>query len=327
MYEKFYKLSAQPFRLSPDPGYYFESQSHKRAMAYLTYGLSQGEGFIVITGVIGAGKTMLAEKLISELDRSENLLGTVVTTQLDAVETLRMVALAFGIPCNGNDKATLLKKIETFLVTKSAEGLRPLLIIDEAHNLPMQSLEELRMLSNFHVEYKMAVQVILLGQPQLSTVLASPGLEQVRQRIIASVALDRLNKSDTRTYIEHRLSVAGWQGDPQFTDRAFEDIHEITGGLPRQINKLCSRLLLVGYLDQLHVIDEDVVGKALQELGSELNADYDWLPAVEEPNATTSVGSQDISLDRRFASLEADVKDNKRRIKQALDLLTQRFNS
>lgn len=327
MYESFYKLSAQPFRLSPDPGYYFESQSHKRAMAYLTYGLSQGEGFIVITGAIGTGKTTLAEKLISELDRSENLLGTVVTTQLDAVDILRMVAFAFGIPVNGDDKATLLKKIEAFLVTKSAEGLRPLLIIDEAQNLPKQSLEELRMLSNFHVEYKMAVQVLFLGQPQLSAVLASPGLQQVRQRIIASVAIDRMNRSDTRAYIEHRLSVAGWQGDPEFTDRAFEDIYEITRGLPRQINKLCSRLLLVGCLDQLHVIDENVVNEALQELQGEINADYDWTPAAEEPKATNSVAPQDITLDRRFARLEEDVKDNKRCIKQVLDLLTQHLDS
>jgi putative secretion ATPase (PEP-CTERM system associated) len=327
MYETFYKLSAQPFRLSPDPGYYFESQSHKRAMAYLTYGLSQSEGFVVITGAIGTGKTTLAEKLISELDPSENLLGTMVTTQLDAIDTLRMVALAFDIPLNGDDKASLLKKVETFLVTKSAEGLRPLLIIDEAQNLPVQSLEELRMLSNFHVEYKMAVQVIFLGQPQLSAILASPELEQVRQRIIASVALDRLNEADTRTYIEHRLSVAGWQGDPQFTDRAFNDIYQITNGLPRQINKLCSRLLLVGYLDQLHVIDENVVGKALQELQSDLNADFDWVSAPDRTKAADPVTSQEIALDRRFARLEEDVSDNKRQISQVLDLLTQRFDS
>jgi hypothetical protein len=250
-----------------------------------------------------------------------------VTTQLDAIDTLRMVALAFDIPLNGNDKASLLKKVETFLVTKSAEGLRPLLIIDEAQNLPVQSLEELRMLSNFHVEYKMAVQVIFLGQPQLSAILASPELEQVRQRIIASVALDRLNEADTRTYIEHRLSVAGWQGDPQFTDRAFNDIYQITNGLPRQINKLCSRLLLVGYLDQLHVIDENVVGKALQELQSDLNADFDWVSAPDRTKAADPVTSQEIALDRRFARLEEDVSDNKRQISQVLDLLTQRFDS
>ena len=259
MYESFYNLSAEPFQLNPDPRFYYESESHEKALAYLTYGVNQGEGFVVITGDIGSGKTTLAQKLTTQIDEAKYLVANLISTRVDSRDLLQMVGTGFGLDCEDWTKATLLARLAAFLQGKFAEGLKPILLFDEAQNLSIDCLEELRLLTNVHVNYRTALQIIFLAQPQFSQMLARPELSQLRERITASVELGRLSASETRGYIEHRLSIAGWKGDPKFSDDVFPKIHEVTGGLPRQINKVCSRLLLAAYLDQIHDLDEPLL--------------------------------------------------------------------
>jgi len=281
MYETFYKLTARPFQLSPDPRFFYGSPGHKRAMSYLRYGISQGEGFIVITGDIGTGKTMLVRTLFSELSRDNLTAAQLVTTQLEAEDILRMVAASFGLAHEGLDKATLLKNLETFMVARAREGKRVLLVVDEAHNLPPRSLEELRMLTNFQLGGRVLFQSFLLGQKEFRENLQSPLLEQLRQRVIAAYHLEPLDEEQTRGYIEHRLRTAGWRDDPGFTDQAHALIYESTGGIPRKINMLCDRLLLFGCLEELHELDRPHVQTVLKELEEEKGAGLQ--PAAPAP--------------------------------------------
>ena len=331
MYVSFYKFSGRPFQLSPDPRFFYGSRNHQKAMAYLQYGLNQGEGFIVITGDIGAGKTTLVGHLLEQLDPTKYLAAKLVTTQLQADDTLRMVASAFGIPMEGIDKATLLRRLEAFLLDNQRRGRRVLLLIDEVQNLPPNSLEELRMLSNFQVEKMPPIQFFLLGQPQFQQTLASDDLVQLRQRVIATYHLGPLNEEDTKAYIEHRLRLVGWHGDPEFTEAAFARIFQSTGGVPHQINTLCSRLLLYGTLEELHRIDERIVDEVSQEMlreGMRTSTDVGGQPAqvrtvVANPppqQPANGAHSEVDLLDQRVAALEKSVRVHGRTIKRAIEL-------
>ena len=273
MYESFYKLTTRPFQLSPDPKFFYGSPSHKRAMSYLRYGLTQGEGFIVITGDIGTGKTMLVNTLFNDLSKENVVAAQLVTTQLEADDTLRMVAASFGLAHEGLDKATILKNLETFMTSRMRQGKRVLLLVDEAQNLPPRSLEELRMLSNFQLGGRVLFQSFLLGQVEFRNTIQAKGLEQLRQRVIAAYHLEALDEEQTRGYIEHRLRTAGWAGDPKFTDAAYADIYKYSGGIPRRINTLCDRLLLFGVLEEIHEFDADKVNTVVEELKKETSSD------------------------------------------------------
>jgi general secretion pathway protein A len=269
MYESFFGLRAKPFQLSPDPGFLFSSQGHRRAMAYLKYGVHQAEGFIAITGEVGAGKTLLARTLTRDLKTQNVLVAQVVSTSLDADDIVRMVASALGMSPEGS-KATLLSRIEQFLQTSHRQGKRVLLLVDEAQNIPGRSLEELRMLSNFVCDDKPVLQTFLLGQPEFRKTLQSPELEQLRQRIIATCHLGPLDRAETEAYIVHRLQTAGWKNDPTFSYDAFAAIHQNTGGVPRKINILCDRLLLTGRLDEKHAF----TGRDVSAVAGELQQEF-----------------------------------------------------
>jgi general secretion pathway protein A len=256
MYAEYYKLSGKPFQLSPNPKFYFASEGHQKALAYLRYGLHQGEGFIVVTGDVGTGKTTLLGHLLDQLDNNEYLAAKLVSTQVGADDTLRLVASAFGIESTGVDKASLLREFEHFLLDNQRRRRRVLMLVDEVQNLPIKSLEELRMLSNFQSNDIAPIQFCLLGQPQFQRILASEDLMQLRQRVIASYHLGPLGPDETRGYIEHRLRLVDWQADPVISDGAFQLIHRYTSGVPRKINTLCDRLLLFGMLEDRHRIDE-----------------------------------------------------------------------
>jgi putative secretion ATPase (PEP-CTERM system associated) len=270
MYEAYYRLAAKPFQLSPDPGFFYDSKGHRRAMSYLEYGLHQGEGFIVITGEIGAGKTTLVRNLFRKLEKEQVVAAQLVSTQLDAEDMLRMVAAAFGLPHEDVSKAVLLRDLERFLLACHRQGKRALLVVDEAQNLAPRAVEELRMLSNFQAAEKPLLQSFLLGQPEFRLTLQSEGMQQLRQRVIASYHLGPLDAADTRAYIEHRLHTAGWEGDPAFDDSAFDAIFKFTGGIPRKINVVCDRLLLMGCLEELHGFDGAAVKNVTDDLQSEL---------------------------------------------------------
>jgi putative secretion ATPase (PEP-CTERM system associated) len=272
MYEKFYDFTAMPFQLTPDSRFFFGSKGHSRAIAHLIYGLSQGEGFIIITGEVGAGKTTLVERLWNELDRDTYTLARINTTQVAAEDLFRLTMNAFGINASGLDKATLLRDFQDMLRAYAAGGRRCLLVVDEAQNLSLQALEELRMLSNVTVEgtEHTALQTILLGQPQFRRKLASPDLDQLRQRVLASYHLGPLAEDETRAYIEYRLNAVGWNNNPTFTEGAFAAIHRYTGGIPRRINRLCSRVLLYGALEEVHNITGPMVDNTATELQRDL---------------------------------------------------------
>ena len=269
MYESFYGLSSKPFQLSPDPNFYFGSKQHRRAKAYLDYGVLRNDGFIVITGEIGAGKTTLLRGLLDSLNRSNVVIGNLVTTQLDADDTLRMVCAAFGVRVKELAKSELLMTLEAFLVSQTAQGKRCLLIVDEAQNLTPRAVEELRMLSNFQFNNQSLLQTFLVGQPEFRAILQSAEMEQFRQRGAATCHIGPLDEDETRAYIEHRLKCAGSTGKPTFEPEAFISIHKASGGIPRRINTLCDRLLLLGFMAERTLLTLADVGEVLNDIAQE----------------------------------------------------------
>jgi general secretion pathway protein A len=309
MYQTFYNLKAKPFHLSPDPRFFFGSSGHKRVLAYLRYGINQGEGFIVVTGEVGTGKTTLLRTLLSELPSEKNIVAAqLVTTQLESDELLKMVAASFGLAYEGRSKAALLEELERFFMASAREGRRVLLIVDEAQNLPTHSLEELRMLSNYQVGSKSLFQSFLVGQVEFRDTLRSPNLEQLRQRVIASYHLGPMDLNETRAYVEHRLGLVGWEEDPSFTAEAYAAIYDYTKGVPRRINTLCDRVLLVGYLDELHEITAETVANVFEELREETTEPNDE-SVVSKDEFASNAEQWKTADDERLASLERRVEE------------------
>ena len=279
MYEAFYGLSSKPFQLNPDPDFYFSSKQHQRACAYLEYGVMRCEGFIVITGEVGAGKTTIVRGLLDSLDPETIVAAHLVSTQLGAEDTLRLVGAAFGVPVHNVSKGDLLLALEAFFVTQRLKGRRCLLVVDEAQNLQPQAVEELRMLSNFQNGKDALLQTFLVGQPEFREILQSPGMVQLRQRVTATCHLGPLEADETREYILHRLHCAGASDKPTFDPEIFDSIHRHTGGIPRRVNTLFDRILLQGFLtDRLH-IDLELVNEIIHEVQSEMRALPKSMPA------------------------------------------------
>lgn len=305
MYDGFYNLTQKPFQLSADPDFFFQSSVHKRALAYMHYGLTQGEGFVLVTGTPGTGKTMLVKSLIKNLNKDKLLIGVMMTSQVGPEDTLRIVASTFGFQYLHNDKANLLSSFERFIVETAREGRRLLLIVDEAQNLPKQSLEELRMLTNLDANGTPVFQVFLVGQTELKRTIYSQDMEQLKQRIVSTFQLDPLDLDETRDYILFRLQTAGWQGKPEFTAGVFKIIHEFTGGIPRRINSLCDRLLLFGYLEELSLLDEQALNKVIAEVKEEMLLENRGESVVAPILSTTHYSEAEAgSLDERVARLE-----------------------
>lgn len=273
MYDQYYGLQSRPFQLTPDPHYYFESATHRKALSYLGYGLAQGEGFIVITGDIGAGKTTLVGHLMATIDRQRLHVVKVVSTQIEADDLLRVVAVGLEIDPAGLVKAQLLIAIERALHAVARSGRRTLLIVDEAQALPVSALEELRMLSNFQAGGHALLQIFLLGQPEFRERLhGSARLEQLRQRVIAVHHLDPMGPHEIEPYMLHRLRVVGWRGQPHFTPDAFAALYRGSEGVPRRLNQLAGRVLLFGAIEHLDVIDGRAVENVIADLAGDTPA-------------------------------------------------------
>lgn len=295
MYTEYYRLSGEPFLLTPDHRFYFESSVHSQAMAHLTYGLNRGEGFIVITGEIGAGKTTLVKHLCASIDARKITVAHVVTTQLDGFDLLRMVGAAFGLESQpAESKSSILLRLQSFFEAVFGSQSRALLIVDEAQNLPVGALEELRMLSNFQIDNVAPFQSFLVGQPQFRSVLKSPDLEQLRQRVIATYHLGPMGRQECGEYLMHRLQQVGWNSDPSFDEDAIDAIFTHSGGIPRRINTLCNRLLLFGFLDELHHIAGGDVQRVIADFDAENGHDADKRNGVR----TAEIRGQDAMAQR-----------------------------
>jgi general secretion pathway protein A len=305
MYEAFFGLKGKPFQLNPDPSFYFESRQHKTAMGYLEYGLHQNEGFIVITGEIGAGKTTLVRSLLERLDPKTVVAAHLVSTQLDADDMLRMVAGAFGVKPKDITKSGLLLSIEAFLTTCAKKGRRCLLIVDEAQNLSHRAVEELRMLSNFQIDGHALLQSFLVGQPEFRKILESPDMQQLRQRVIAACHVGPMDAAETKGYIEHRLHHVGWTNSPTFSQDAFEAIHEASDGIPRRINSICDRLLLSGFLEENQSFTHTHVTEVANEFRNETRAPETEKVQFPPPGTTNDLASAS-SLEQHAAAIDAD---------------------
>ncbi|PWB59464.1 MAG: ATPase [Nitrosomonadales bacterium] len=329
MYEQYYGFNAKPFQLKPDPAFFYGSKGHKRAMAYLEYGLSQGEGFIVITGEVGAGKTTLVRNLFRKLEPEKILAAQIVNTHLDSDDTLRMVAAAFGLPYEDTSKAALLTRLEQFLRTCDQQGKRALLVVDEAQNLSPRTVEELRMLSNFQTADKSLLQTFLLGQPEFRRTLLSGDMQQLRQRVIATYHLGPMDAAETRAYIEHRLNTVGWHGDPSMSEDAFAAIYDYSGGIPRKINTLCDRLFLMGYLEEIHAFRSSEVNDVIGDIQQEFNLpasgdDAQYPPSPPESGLKSDMPANLDNVDERLSKMEKSVISVLDLLKQILSLSSVR---
>jgi putative secretion ATPase (PEP-CTERM system associated) len=325
MYTEYYGLTERPFQLTPDARFYFESRTHKKAMAYLGYGLAQGEGFIVITGDVGAGKSTLVAHLMATIDRARLNAINIVSTQVEGTDMLRLAAQGMGLATEGVEKAQLLERVEQHLEDEARSGKRTLLIVDEAQNLPVSALEELRMLSNYQKGGRAFLQIFLLGQPEFRDKLAgSESLEQLRQRVIATHHLEPMGEQEVGPYITHRLALAGAEGRPEFEEEAFAEIYRQTGGVPRRVNQFAARLLLYGAVEQLNRIDADAVTAVASDLAADAQSKPEEervLPLRSVSNETSLEFAGDPALERRVASLEGRLEEQEAALRRVLTLL------
>ena len=252
VYKSFYKLESQPFRLSPDYRFTFGHRTYDEAMAYLKYSISEGEGFVAITGAPGTGKTTLIETLLTDIDDSLIKVATLTNTALDTRVLVERVLDAYGMHPGSLANVNPLALLIQFLRKQSQHGGRTVLIVDEAQTLAESALEELRILSNLQHNNQLLLQILLVGQESLMDVIRSPGMEQLQQRLIAASRLEPLELDETRAYIEYRLHKVGWKQDPSFSDETIGLIHKFSGGVPRRINLICHRLFLRGGIENKH---------------------------------------------------------------------------
>lgn len=293
MYEAFYGLSSKPFQLNPDPSFYFGSKQHRRAAAYLEYGLHQNEGFIVITGEVGAGKTTIVRGMLDSLDQDKVIAAHLVSTQLDADDTLRLVGAAFGLRTKDVSKADVLMTLEAFLISMTGKGKRCLLVVDEAQNLTQRAVEELRMLSNFQFGNHALLQSFLVGQPEFRHILQSPNLMQFRQRVIAACHIGPLDVDETKSYIDHRLKCAGANDSIVIYPDAHEAIFKASSGIPRRINSVCDRLLLFGFLSNKKEFKAEDVEEVAREIYEETMGGSTLISGA---GGLTDIGSNQFSL-------------------------------
>lgn len=338
MYSEHFGLTGQPFQLTPDPRFWFASRTHKKAMAYLGYGIAQGEGFVVITGEVGAGKSTLAAHLMATIDRARLTVVSLVSTQVQGDDMLRLAAQGLGLATPGVEKAALLAAVERRLGEEAGAGKRTLLIVDEAQNLPISALEELRMLSNFQRGGRSLIQILLLGQPEFREKLAAGSLEQLRQRVIATHHLDAMGADEVESYVGHRLALAGWQGRPDFAVDAFPAIHAASGGIPRRVNQLANRLMLHAAVEGVNLITAATVAAVVTDMTADapaapvergvlpLRAARPQLavapdaPAQPAPEPKVVVVPDPV-LQARIAALETRVEEQEAMLRRVLTLL------
>lgn len=261
VYKSVYHLEGSPFRLAPDYRFSFGHRSYDDAKSYLKYAISEGEGIVAITGAPGTGKTTLIASLIAELDLTQVQIGVVTNVQLDSSSLVDMVVDAFSLEVSHPGSVSAMSELKKFLKQHAEAGQRAILIVDEAQGLSVQSLEELRLLSNLQHNTRLMLQVFLVGQEPLMDMVQSPGMEQLHQRLIAAAQLKPLTLEEMIAYIEHRMKCVGWQDDPTINEEAYNLIYKFSAGVPRRVNLICHRLFIYAGLKEKHDL---LGGDALQ---------------------------------------------------------------
>jgi len=269
VYRTYYKLTGEPFRLSPDHRFSLDHRSYANAKSYLDYALLQGEGFIAITGSPGTGKTTLISDILAGFEETDMQVATLTSTQLESRDLLHMVAHSFDLHPEDRSKSTLLMELERFLNQQSYRGHRTILIVDEAQSLSRSALEELRLLANMQRNHQLLLQIFLVGQEKLLDLIHAPGMEQLQQRLVAASVLEPLNLDETVDYVEHRLCLVAWRGDPAINEEALHLVYKYSGGIPRRINMICNRLFLYGGMQQKHELVGEDARTVIEELYKE----------------------------------------------------------
>ncbi|MCG7903538.1 MAG: AAA family ATPase [Candidatus Thiodiazotropha weberae] len=309
MYESFFGFKDTPFRLSADEKFRYAHKNYLRASAYLAYALQQSEGFVMITGQPGSGKTTLVRDVISEIDNSKFNALNLVTSQLQAEELLRKVALEYGLPAETYNKATLLTSISKHLSDLYDRGQRSILFLDEAQNLSMNGLEELRLLSNLQKGNCSLLQIVLIGHDELRELVLNPKMEHIQQRLIATCQMKPMSAEQSREYIIHRLNIVGWQQDPKLDDEVYGLIHQAAQGVPRKINHLMSRLLLFASLEEKHLLTDEDVLVILEELVEEQRITLAENASFTDFAERYRTEKQQHSIDQQAAMQKAVVHD------------------
>jgi len=272
MYEEFYGFKELPFNVTPDPRFLYRSASHRDALAYITYGVFQRKGFVALTGEVGVGKTTVVKAFIDLFQPSLET-AFIFTTRFPFEQLLYLVCKDFGIDVEGKNKAQMLLVLNEFLLRQYESNRNSVLIIDEAQNLPVEVLEELRMLSNLETRDKKLLQIMLVGQPELETVLNMNEMRQLRQRIPGICRITHLSREEVAQYIKYRLDIVSQNsGGPYFTEDSIDEIYHYSAGVPRLINVICDRVLLIGYVTNKKTIDGKLVREGIRDLESPDNA-------------------------------------------------------
>ena len=268
MYNSFFGLTETPFNLTPDPRYLFLSSNHKEAIDHLLYGINERKGFILITGGVGAGKTTLCRVLLDRLDNKTKS-ALILNSFISDIELLKLIVEEFGVDIEQDRECTkkdYIDALNRFLLENFSNGGNAVLLIDEAQNLSRDVLEQLRMLSNLETEREKLIQIVLIGQPELNDIISSPSLRQLNDRITVRYFLNPLGEDDIKGYIEHRLVVAGSHGNIKFTTGACRKLYLKTNGVPRKINSICDRALLIAYAKESFTVTGKIIEQASTDL-------------------------------------------------------------
>lgn len=309
MYDQFYNLKAEPFKLSPDHRFCFSHRSYAKAKAYMQYAFQRAEGFVMITGKPGTGKTTLVSDLVESLPADKVNVAMLVCTQLEADDLLRMVADAYGVPSDTDRKSAILQQLTKVFTDAYKMGRRALLIIDEAQDLSASALEELRLLTNLQLNRQPLLQIFLLGQEELRDMVQQPNMEQVHQRLVAACHIQPLKEEETKAFIKHRLKQVGWNNDPAISEAVYPVIHKISHGIPRRINMICSRLFLHGCVEELHQLSINDAKVVLTEI------QHEQLTSKNIPS-DIDFEAEDLYEKPELASVEtlADAKESKKKV-------------
>ena len=271
MYEKYYNLKDKPFNMTPDSRFFYASPKHEEALNCMLLAISERNGFVVITGEIGSGKTTVCRTLLNKLDPTTKVT-LILNTHINKKELLTTVLDDLEIEYKSNSKTHLLSALNKYLLEQAAKDINVVLIIDEAQNLTPSVLEEVRMLSNLETEKDKLIQIVLIGQPELRKKLALPKLEQFRQRVVLHYHLEPLNLNETKEYIKHRLVKAGNTAGDIFTDEAMEEIYKYSNGIPRLINLACHNALISGVVHGVERVTGEIAAEAVGELMHNVSA-------------------------------------------------------